>query len=245
MSNSPKTTNSNARTTRSNSQTTITLPDMKELLDKSKNETIKEMKLQTDKIAITVTQILSRLEDLEASNKQLQKKNQELEREVEKLKTESRDRIIAVAYEVYQRSRRKKNIIIAGAPESSDGSVDERKQKDEALCKQLFDDLSTNVDFVETTRIGRPGNDRPRLLRVRFWKVEEKIKVLRSCKELRNLQEYKNVFINPDRTPLEQKIDKGLRDELKERREHGEADLVVYKGKIVKRNEIKNFPQRF
>ena len=203
------------------------------------------MKLQTDRIANTVTQILSRLEDLEASNKQLQKKNRELELELEKLKTESRDRIVEVADEVQQRSRRMKNIIIAGAPESSDGSVDERKQKDEAFCKQMFADLSTDVDFVETTRIGRPGNDRARLLRVRFEKVDDKFRILRSCKELRKLEEYKNVFINPDRTPLEQKIDKHLRDELKERRENGEADLVVYKGKIVKRSEIKNFPQRF
>ena len=245
MSNSPKNASNHARTTRSNSQTNFTLSDMKELLERSKNETIAEMKLQTDRIADTVMQILSRLEDLEASNVRLQKKNQELELELEHLKSECRDGYAAVADEVYQRSRRERNLIISGVPESNIGTIGEREQADESFCRRLFADLSTSVDFEKATRIGRSRNGRSRLLRVRFQKTEDKFRILRTCKELRKHEEYKNVFINLDRTPLEQRIDKRLRDELIKRREGGETDLVIYKGKVVKRNEIKNFPPRF
>ncbi len=203
------------------------------------------MKLQTDKIASTVSLILSRLEELEASNNRLQMKNQELEVELENLKSEYRDGYGAVADEVYQRSRRRKNLILAGVPENSIGSVEERNQEDMSICKKLFDEMSLDVDLEEVIRIGRPGRGRPRFLRMRFRKAEEKFRVLRTGKELRKHQDYKNVFIYPDRTPLEQRIDKSLRDELKERREGGEDNLVIYKGKIINRNEIKNFPYRF
>jgi hypothetical protein len=75
--------------------------------------------------------------------------------------------------------------------------------------------------------------------------MNDKFRILKACKELKKRQEYKNVFINPDRTPLEQAIDKRLRHELKERRENGEDNLVIYRGKVINRNEIKHFPQRF
>lgn len=191
------------------------------------------MKFQSDRIANTVTQILSRLDDLEASNKRLQSKNQELELELENLRSECRDGLSAVADEVQRRSKREKNLIITGVPESNVGSVEERSREDESFCEKLFTDLSTSVDIKETTRIGRLGNGKPRLLRVRLRKVEDKFRILRACKQLRKHQEYRNVFISPDRTPLEQRIDKRLRDELKARREDGEADLVIYKGKFL------------
>ena len=98
------------------------------------------MKIQTDKIANNVTQILSRLDELETSNKRLQERNQELELEMEKMRSEWRDGVAAVADEVYQRTRRRKNIIILGVPESNFGSLKERKEADENFCQELFTD---------------------------------------------------------------------------------------------------------
>lgn len=226
------------RTTRSNSQGGITLADIKQLIEKSKNETIKEMKLQSDKI-------LTRMDNLEASNKRLQERNQELELEIAKMREEWQDGIAAMANEVYQRSRRRKNIVIAGVPECNTGSTEERKRADGEFCRKMFSDLSATTDFEEAIRIGRPSQDRPRLLKVRFKSMDGKIRVMRTSKELRNLGHYKNVFINSDRTRLEQSIDKKLRDELKTRKESGEDNLIIYKGKIVNRNDVKNFQARF
>ena len=43
------------------------------------------------------------------------------------------------------------------------------------------------------------------------------------------------VYINHDLTPKEREAEKLLRDELRERRENGEEDLVIRNGRIVRR----------
>ena len=241
---SPKSNVNTSRVTRSNSQSGITLLDIKELLEKTKSETVKEMKVETNKIADSMKLILARLEHLERSNEELRKKNDDLEVELERLKIERQDELAAFADEVHQRSMRKKNLIITGVTES-DGTVEARKREDEGFCKTLFAVLSSNVSFEGAVRVGNIRQGRSRLLKVHFRTMEDKLRILRSCKELRNHPEYKSIYINPDRTPLEQEVHKRLREELKMRRESGEDDLVLYKGKIMSRNDIKNFPRRF
>ena len=126
-----------------------------------------------------------------------------------------------------------------------DTSLEERKEAHENFCQKLFSDLSADADIEDAIRVGRPTQDRPRLLRVSFQSFESKLRVMRTSKELRNLENYKRVYINPDRTRLQQSIDKRLLEELKERKEAGDGNLVIHREKIVYCHELKNFPTRF
>ena len=56
------------------------------------------------------------------------------------------------------------------------------------------------------------------------------------ARELRNSQEYHNIYISPDRTPEEQRRDKEIRDEVKRRRANGES-VEIRRGRIVPRME--------
>ena len=162
----------------------------------------------------------------------------------DRLKVERQDELTAFAEEVHQRTLREKNLIIVGVKES-DGSVETRKKEDAKFCKVLFASIAPNVNFEGAIGIGKIRHDRERPLRVPLRTSEEKFRILRSCKDLRHHPEYRSVFINPDRAPLEQEAHKRIQEELKSRRENGEDDLVLYKRKILSRKNIKNFQRRF
>ena len=57
--------------------------------------------------------------------------------------------------------------------------------------------------------------------------------ILRNAKVLRNSSSYKKVFISPDLTPKERATNKQLLEELRHRRQQGETNLIIRRGKIV------------
>ena len=72
------------------------------------------------------------------------------------------------------------------------------------------------------------------------WK--DKLEILRKFRVLKqNDDHYKDIYFNVDLTPNQQEEAKKLRDELKRRKECGELDIVIYRGEIVQRSQIKNF----
>jgi hypothetical protein len=101
--------------------------------------------------------------------------------------------------------------------------------------------VSCDVDsIVSVHRIGKPGGTRPRLLKVRCKDSEFRNHLLRRAKELRKNHKYKGIFINPDRTPIEQRRYKELLEELKERKDSKE-DVVIFRNRVVPRRKISNF----
>ena len=52
------------------------------------------------------------------------------------------------------------------------------------------------------------------------------------ARELRNSEEYGNIYISPDLTPQKQQRDKALRDEVKRRRSQGE-EVEIRRGRVV------------
>ena len=110
-----------------------------------------------------------------------------------------------------------------------------------STCVDIFNIVSDDADcIVGVHRIGKQGEKRSRLLKVKCKDSESRNRVLRHAKELRKNIKYKNVFINPDRTPLEQRLFKALLQELRERKDSNE-NVVIFHDRIVNRREIKNF----
>ena len=66
--------------------------------------------------------------------------------------------------------------------------------------------------------------------------------MLRNAKKLRNTnkEQLRKIIISPDMTVTEREINMRLREDLRIRREAGEENLVIRRGKIVNRvqNEI-------
>ena len=84
----------------------------------------------------------------------------------------------------------------------------------------------------EVTRIGRISDSRPRLVRFKCNDMKEKTNLLRLSKKLIGKSLYKNVFVNPDRTPKQRVKYNLLREELRSRRELGE-DVMIHRGRVI------------
>ena len=69
--------------------------------------------------------------------------------------------------------------------------------------------------------------------------VEDKSEILKRAKNLRNIEDFKKVFIVLDLTKKQQEIDKELRDKLKKFRSEGEQHAKIRRGKVIKNAEGK------
>ena len=84
-------------------------------------------------------------------------------------------------------------------------------------------------------RIGRKDSNRVRPLLVCFTSEESKLAVLSNAPRLRFHDIYKKVFIAPDMTRFERAKHKKLVEELKQRRQQGETNLIIKNVSIVQR----------
>ena len=100
--------------------------------------------------------------------------------------------------------------------------------------------LDSEEDYEKLHRIGKLKPGVPRPLCLKCESVEQKNRILRSSKGLRNIEKYKSVFINPDRTRMQLEIDKNLREELKRQKLEGK-DVIIFREKIIERSSRKNF----
>ena len=63
--------------------------------------------------------------------------------------------------------------------------------------------------------------------------AETKMELLKMAPQLRHHERWKNIFVTPDLTREEREEGKKLRDELKARRQAGESNLMIRRGRIV------------
>ena len=130
-----------------------------------------------------------------------------------------------------EKERRKYNVCIQNLPESNATSADDRKAYDtmEARCMLAAMRLQT-IDVKSAVRIGKKSDDRPRPLMITLDSDREQ--VLRRARFIRRYKDWQTVFIDPDRTPLEQEKFKETRAEFKRRKEAGE-NIIMRDGKIL------------
>ena len=156
-------------------------------------------------------------------------------------------------YEAKQREERIANIVIRNAKEI-ENELGQDRDEDETDDDEDEHNAWTTVRIVENivqTVLGHadvkvvsakrvpdkktPGKNRAIVATLGNRNMKDK--VLRVAKQLRDKQGWRDVYIGPDHTKVERERDYHLRVELKMRRDNGEADLVIRKGKIVNRED--------
>ena len=128
---------------------------------------------------------------------------------------------------------RRLNLMVSGIVEKTNGTVEERKEYDEECITNLLNKIGLHdCSFHGARRIGKANPDKPRLIRVTCSNADEKRSILKNARKLRSLTQFSKVFINSDLTPMQQKEQRLLREELKRRRIAGE-NVRIRHGKIV------------
>ena len=142
---------------------------------------------------------------------------------------------LSAIFDDYQeKEKRKLNVVVCNMKESENDSFEERTKLDalnfEKMVREAF---SLKVACVRSFRAGKkfPGKDR--LLIVTLESVGIKRELLRLAPQLRSSEAYNSIYINPDLTPREREQGRKLREELTARREKGEKNLSIRKGRIV------------
>ena len=232
----PPTGTPSQRTTRSGSSTNaVTLNDIKFLIESSKSEILAALKSEIDELKNTVSSLSKKVEKLDSRHTFLENRCRALEDQCDR--ADHRVRTEDLLHEAEERQRKRKHIIVVGLPESKSGTVEERAEGDKSALKDLVADIGVeDFEAVEIRRIGRVSSSRPRLLRVKCKDHESKSNILRKARFLRNNTRYRNMFINPDLTPLQREQNKQLRSELHRRRAAGDR-VVIRRGQIVDAGE--------
>ena len=84
--------------------------------------------------------------------------------------------------------------------------------------------------------MGRKIEHKHRPLLVCFECIDDKAIVVSRSYLLRHRDQYKKVFVVPDRTKIERDKHKRLVTELKKRKSQGETGLMIKNGKIIVRS---------
>lgn len=82
------------------------------------------------------------------------------------------------------------------------------------------------------------SNVRRRLLKIKCKNIDARTKILQKARELRHHPEFRGVFLNQDRTPLQQTVYKELRTELLHRKQAGE-DVIIKRDCVVLRKDVR------
>ena len=224
--------NTSERKTRSNSNaSSITLEDIKSLIENSTAEILKGLRQEVDTLKESISSLHKRVDQLDTANAKLASRCQELQQKCSAALANKID-FDDVCRETEERWKRRNFIIISGLQEKTSGSLDERKSHDAESVKDLLVELDAqDCSIEEMTRIGRIDTSKPRLLRVKC-EVEDKFKMLRQARKLRDSSNFKNVYINPDMTRFQRQKNAELRAELRRRREAGEK-VGIRRGQVV------------
>ena len=149
---------------------------------------------------------------------------------------------VAEAMEI---ERRKNNIVFHGIKDWKEavvsldelGSRDLQRSPDQEVVEEILKaglHLDATRHIVEVQRIGRYVEGKSRPLRVRVKTVEAKNEVLKRARDLKNVEEFKHIFIAPDLTRRQQAVDKELRDKVKQFRSEGQNNVKIKHGKVIK-----------
>ena len=150
--------------------------------------------------------------------------------------------IAGVFDDFLDKERRKLNVVMHNIPESQGESYAERMEQDKAKFKNVIrDGMRLNVNVTKAFRVGKPTQEKPRLLVVGLENAEVKIEILKMAPQLRSTEEWSDVYITPDLTWKEREEGRKLREELRRRTKAGEDNLIIRRGRIVQRgNEDKD-----
>ncbi|KAJ3658926.1 hypothetical protein Zmor_010640 [Zophobas morio] len=128
-----------------------------------------------------------------------------------------------IVNEVSERERRKNNA--------------EQLNVDTVFVKDMLSSLGINdTDNLKISRLGKfdaTKDDRRRPIRVTLHSENSVTLVLRASKQLKTSNNWKNIYLSKDRTPMQLEIHRNIRNELHQRLANGESNLRInYKNGI-------------
>lgn len=123
--------------------------------------------------------------------------------------------------EISKRLEREKNLIIKGVPEGDSGDIQQ-------ICSDILKSLSprTDAEIVSLDRIGKLSSNHPRLIKVVLSNIRTKYAILGNRKRLDRAR-FPNVDVLNDLTPLQAGMLRDAWEQVRLRRNNGEADLFV------------------
>jgi len=100
--------------------------------------------------------------------------------------------------------------------------------------KELFNTVfGLDVNLSRVSCLGRKNESKTRPLLITVDDVVARSTFLSHSRKLHNFDQYKNVYLAPDRTKMEREKHQKLVNELKHRKSNGEQNLTIHSGVIV------------
>lgn len=136
-------------------------------------------------------------------------------------------------------NKRKCSVIVHGLAEPSGDTAEARVQSDCDQLENLFHKIELDTISVKhITRLGKRAEEpdaKPRPVKLTVASETHKDDVLKQAKNLRRIKEggMDKVFIHQDLTPRQRQRRKLLVQELKDRQQRGEQNLILVNWKIV------------
>ena len=205
--------------------------------DTETNTAVKSLLSKYDSLTKSVNELSTKIANLAANNENLQMEINSVSESstasnqtnvVSNISTPSATATLTILDELADRERRSKNLIVYNLAESSES------HSDDSLLRNLFSSVfKVDVVLTRTARLGRRNDSKPSPLLACFADVSVRNMILSYSGKLRKFDQYKNVYIAPDRTKLERQKHQKLVEDLKQRRSNGERNLVIRNGSIV------------
>ena len=147
--------------------------------------------------------------------------------------------------EYTDRGRRKNNLIIHNIPVSDDETFSDRNKGDTDKINNMISNVLgiDEVHILKTIRLGGRGQSRttkPRLILATVDTPIRKRAILASAKFLRDIEDWKNIYISPDLISKEREEGRTLREALQERRLNGEVCIGIKGTQLLKLQIIPN-----
>ena len=156
--------------------------------------------------------------------------------------------------EEQRRDAKKTSLIVYGVKETYiDDKSTQMKEDFKTLCQLYSDRVEINKeDFTNISRVGNHKPQQIRPIKITFTNPVKRNKILTNNKGLKIYREeyeecsrcedevsgkHVHVYITTDKTKQEREEENALRAKLKARRDDGETDLIIKKGKIVNKNQ--------
>lgn len=227
-------------------------------------EITKNINIWCGKLSVTVSNLLGRINTLEAEKKDQNEEMMNIKNELEELKklsiinknqsstgpsswaniaggkktNDQVDLLLATSKETKQQYEKENNVIIFGIKESEKLDIESKKQDDKTELIRLFDAMKLDkIKVKRSYRIKSNNNKNPAPIIVVFEDVISRNFALKCGKNLVKTEYSKNVFINPDRTESQRLNFKRLLDERKQKNSTNE-DISCYFGirndKVIK-----------
>lgn len=190
--------------------TNATINDM---LDTKFNLFKKDIHLLINTIDVKLNDFLIKINVLEEENQKL--------RHIINQNNEGREYDMNIlSEEIMEREKRSANIILFNVPESN--------SNDNLQVKKIINSIDNSVTEPKNMfRLGKQQGTKPRPIKLLFSNKKEVYLLLKNSSKLKSIQEFKNVFIKSDRTPMQVDFENKVREELAKKKEAGVKNIRI------------------